>query len=46
MDKFDNAIESARQVLRLMPDKAESHIAYANAVGIIGAHEEAINEQL
>ncbi|MGY8795144.1 MAG: tetratricopeptide repeat protein, partial [Woeseiales bacterium] len=42
MDKFDDAVESARQVLKLAPENAESHMIYAAAIGLTGEHEQAI----
>jgi tetratricopeptide (TPR) repeat protein len=41
-EKFDEATESARQVLRLGPEKAEAYVLYANVAGMAGRHEEAI----
>jgi tetratricopeptide (TPR) repeat protein len=42
LEKHEEAIESAKQVLRLGPDKAESHMVYAGVVGMAGQHNEAI----
>ena len=42
LEKYEEAIESAKQVLRLGPDKAESHMVYAGVIGMAGCHDEAI----
>ena len=42
LEKFEEATESAKQVLRLGPDKAESYMVYAGVIGAAGRHEEAI----
>lgn len=42
LEKLDEATESARQVLRLGPDKAEAHMLYASVAGAAGRIEEAI----
>lgn len=39
---FSDAVASAEKVLILEPDKAESHMVYASAIGMLGNHEEAI----
>lgn len=41
-EKYDEAIRSAEQLLALEPDKPESHMVYAGAVGVAGRHEEAV----
>ena len=42
LQKYEEALESAKQVLRLGPDRAESHMIYANAIGMAGCPQEAI----
>ena len=41
-EKYDEAIVSAEHLITIEPDKAESHMVYAGAVGVAGRHEEAI----
>lgn len=41
-EKYDEATQSAQQLLSLEPDKPESHMVYAGVVGVAGRHEAAV----
>jgi cytochrome c-type biogenesis protein CcmH/NrfG len=42
LHKINDAVTSARKVLELSPDQTPSHMLYADAIGQVGDHEEAV----